>query len=71
MVSLEEVLDYAHGKNPPGVIVHERALPGPEPAGEGRPHPASLTAPIEKRKPKAWELIPRLLFVSDIQAEPG
>lgn len=58
-------------KNPPGVIVHERALPGPEPAGEGRPHPASLTAPIEKRKPKAWELIPRLLFVSDIQAEPG
>lgn len=52
MVSLEEVLDYAHGKNPPGVIVHERTLPGPEPAGEGRPHPASLTAPIEKENQK-------------------
>ena len=37
MDSLEEVLAYTRGENPPGIIVHERELPDPEPPRDGHP----------------------------------
>lgn len=37
MASLEDVLSYTRGGNPPGILVHELELPDTELAGEGCP----------------------------------